>query len=63
MKECPHIEECKQKIDENAFYLCLGELDEFDYEKCFSGQMPLNEVSEETEKKSPREWDNDLGEE
>lgn len=61
MRECPYIRECKQKIDEVAFYLCVGELDVFDYKDCLESNS-LELASDREELKLPREWDDSLTE-
>lgn len=35
MKECPHLQKCKQKIAEFFLFICEGELEDWSQEDCF----------------------------
>ena len=59
MEVCPYIDRCRQLIPEDAFYTCVGELEEYDYNDClkYADQLTINpnEIL-----KLPRDWDKEL---
>ena len=59
MKICPHIEKCRQLIPEEAFYTCIGELEEYDYDDCLEYADNLT-VDPNEILRLPRDWDKEL---
>lgn len=69
MSVCPHLKNCKQKIDEIAFYLCMGELDGttahglYDYNDCLASNTLELASDIDSVRKTAKEWNDYLGEE
>ena len=59
MKECPHLKTCNQVITEASFELCLGGVDDYDYEECHKWHDGCQEAtfSKKQEIHRPREWE------
>jgi len=51
-EKCPYIQKCKQQIRKEDLGICLGELEEWDYDDC----LKFRDMGNEIIRKTPKEW-------
>ena len=54
MAQCPHLNECKQRITEEDYTLCTVRLAEWDFDACFENNDMENRVQY---RRFPEKWE------